>query len=149
MHTTLRIPIHSFVDLITNSSSEVFVSASQKSVDTVKELVGNLLALSGCPVQPEELFSFELVNTYRARDYRDVELSKEEYLKELETPDNRFLEKDGSPINSEDGYENEYGGTMSSIRVTALDPNSPKAKEVAKVLSSLDNLFDLEATYNG
>ena len=31
------IPIHSFVDIITNSSSELFICETKKSVDAVKE----------------------------------------------------------------------------------------------------------------
>lgn len=39
----IRIPIHSFVDLITNSSSETYVSATDKSIETIKNLVDELL----------------------------------------------------------------------------------------------------------
>lgn len=44
---SISIPIHSFVDLITNSSSETYVTATKKSVTTLKELVDSLLAGTG------------------------------------------------------------------------------------------------------
>ena len=39
MIQTLQINIHSFVDLITNSSSELFICSTNKAVEAVKELV--------------------------------------------------------------------------------------------------------------
>ena len=39
MKNLLVIPVHSFVDLITNSSSELFVCNGNKSVEAVKEIM--------------------------------------------------------------------------------------------------------------
>lgn len=45
MRPTAIIPVHSFADLITNSSSELFVCATKKSVDAVKETLTELAKL--------------------------------------------------------------------------------------------------------
>jgi len=39
----LIVPVHSFVDLITNSSSELFICETKKSVDAVKKILKTLL----------------------------------------------------------------------------------------------------------
>jgi hypothetical protein len=44
MKTVLAITIHSFVDLITNSSSELFVCDGKKSLETVEEVILKLAA---------------------------------------------------------------------------------------------------------
>ena len=44
---SISIPIHSFVDLITNSSSETYVTATKKTVKTLEELVDSLLEGTG------------------------------------------------------------------------------------------------------
>ena len=53
MKTAFVIKTHSFVDLITNSSSELFICDTKKTVDMVKELLQTLLdthnKLSECP----------------------------------------------------------------------------------------------------
>ncbi len=41
----ILVPIHSFVDLITNSSSELFVCDTKKSVEAVKEIIEKLAEL--------------------------------------------------------------------------------------------------------
>lgn len=54
------IPVHSFVDLITNSSSEIFVSADQDTVNAVKKLVNTLLTAGGGKLTADDLFTFKL-----------------------------------------------------------------------------------------
>ncbi len=47
MPTILIIRPHSFVDLITNSSSELFVCSTDKTVEAVKEIIEKLIAMHG------------------------------------------------------------------------------------------------------
>ena len=48
------------VDLITNSSSELFVSATSSTEKAVKELVENLLLAGGCRFKADDLFDISL-----------------------------------------------------------------------------------------
>jgi len=57
---TLYIPVHSFVDLITNSSSEIFVSADQNTLNAIEALVQNILIAGGSTAKASDLFTFEL-----------------------------------------------------------------------------------------
>lgn len=59
-HVILR--VHSFVDIITNSSSEIFVEANENTIKNVKTLVDSLLTLAGSSQKSDDLFEFELVN---------------------------------------------------------------------------------------
>ena len=45
MKETLLLKTHSFVDVITNSSTELFVGESSKSVDFIKEMLLEYLQL--------------------------------------------------------------------------------------------------------
>ena len=45
--TTFTICIHSFVDLITNSSSESFVAANDRTLETVRKIVNATLKAGG------------------------------------------------------------------------------------------------------
>ena len=56
----ITVNLHSFVDLITNSSTEIFVEASQSTIDAVKEVVDNLLEVAGSDLKADDLFEFEL-----------------------------------------------------------------------------------------
>ena len=79
----ITIRIHSFVDIITNSSSEIFVEANEKTIENVKNLVNSLLALAGSQSTCDDLFEMELVNRnnveeddedYFEPDYPEVDL---------------------------------------------------------------------------
>ena len=61
MQTTYLIRIHSFVDLITNSSTELFISANDKSAETVRAVIDNILSLGGSTLKANDLFKIELV----------------------------------------------------------------------------------------
>ena len=54
------IPIHSFVDLITNSSSETYINADKNTVEAIKLLVDNILKSGGSDKKCDDLFKVEL-----------------------------------------------------------------------------------------
>jgi len=130
MQNSYIIRVHSFVDLITNSSTEIFVSANDKSAETVQAVIDNILALGGSVTKAKDLFTVELV---------------------VEDPDSyptKFYPVDsekGQIIIEECGSDN---GVTQHIRLTPL-VDSPEAKQVAKVMSSLTSLFTIEESYNG
>lgn len=43
----MRIPLHSFIDLITNSSSETFVASDRQTVSSLEKLVDSILTAGG------------------------------------------------------------------------------------------------------
>lgn len=58
---TIKIPIHSFVDLTTNSSSEVFVEATDSTVKCIEDIVNNILLSQGITDKTcGDLFDIEL-----------------------------------------------------------------------------------------
>lgn len=59
---TIILKIHSVVDIITNSSSEIFVEATDKTIENVKTLVDSLFALSGSTLKCDDVFLLELVD---------------------------------------------------------------------------------------
>lgn len=59
--STYIIRIHSFVDLITNSSTELFISASKHTLDGVKSVINAVLTMGGSTLKADDLFEFALV----------------------------------------------------------------------------------------
>lgn len=56
---TVRVPLHSVIDLITNSSTEIFVY-SENSVEPAKELINEILKLQGIDKKCEDLFDIRV-----------------------------------------------------------------------------------------
>ena len=171
MTRSLTISVHSMVDLITNSSSEIFISAKDSSVKTIKKMIASIIAASGSTKTVNELFTIEPAIRYETGDGDDVCLTdtaavtrfnkflktyKSEPIASVEEIDefgiDDFREKLGIEYGDEKDPENnknflrvmnnEY--TENRIVVTAL---TPEGKDAAKILSALEELFDIESQY--
>jgi hypothetical protein len=59
---TLLIPLHSFVDVITNSSSEVYVTSDRATITAVKQMVDAVLKAGGSKKTCDELVNISLVS---------------------------------------------------------------------------------------
>lgn len=169
MKSTTIIPVHSFIDLITNSSTEIFVSANTGAIKTIKQLVENLLTIGGGTLTADQVFKFETVYACE-HDYDEVFMSKDEMKAkkaELKAKLEKAAKKTDEDIPSdeddsddpEDRDEFEKLGwkfwdkddeqTTIAVRVTALVTDDSTAVKAAKILSDLDSLFTYEEKYNG
>jgi hypothetical protein len=121
MHS-ITIPVHSFVDVITNSSSEVFVTCNGKTIEVVKSIIKLFLENANIASPVDDLFVVELVFDNRDED-------DEDYV---------CTDPDGG------GYED--GPT--SLRVRLKDPNNPNFGELVKLLNELNQCFSGEEYAN-
>ena len=80
---TITFKLHSFVDLITNSSSEVFVCATDKTISTLHEVINHILKASNQPqLKSEQLFDIKLaVNVEDVYNEETKKYTSETYLK--------------------------------------------------------------------
>ena len=61
---TLVISPHSFVDLITNSSSELFICDTKKSIDTVKEIVIEVVKITNQKMKLKEEKEYDISSVF-------------------------------------------------------------------------------------
>jgi hypothetical protein len=52
--------VHSFVDLITNSSTEIYIAATESTIEGIKNIINNILSLGGSKFTADDLFEFSL-----------------------------------------------------------------------------------------
>lgn len=55
------IKVHSFTDAISNSSSETFISCSNETVSTIRQIIDNILIISGSKKSTNDYFTLDLV----------------------------------------------------------------------------------------
>ncbi len=74
---TYIIHIHSFVDLITNSSTEIYIQATDKTVASIKEIINNILEMGGSDATCDDLFVISTFNLDERgyESYRDIYLN--------------------------------------------------------------------------
>lgn len=144
MKTQLVINIHSFVDLITNSSSEIYVYASNGTIKSVKELINNLLKGVGSDKTADDLFTFDV----------GVEIDNPETRAQIEARGEKYTWEITVSANSPEGKTaiEEYRGNypkQTSLIVTAKEGTPDSIKLAALTLANLTGLFDMESCYNG
>jgi len=59
---SVSIKVHSTVAIITNSSTEIFVEATENTIENVKNLINALLSLAGSDKKCDDLFDIKLNN---------------------------------------------------------------------------------------
>lgn len=56
----ITIRLHSFADLITNSSTSIYVAADESTIKSIKEIIDNILKIGGSTLTANDLFKFSL-----------------------------------------------------------------------------------------
>lgn len=77
----LEVSLHSFVDVITNSSTTIY-TFSESSVEPAKKLVNAFAKLMGYPKAAEEMFFFECFPSFHEQWDSYVEAKEEDELTE-------------------------------------------------------------------
>jgi len=118
--TSIKIHVHSFVDLITNSSTEIYIMASDKTIKTMRKLVNDILVAGKSNYTCDQLFS--------------IEIDKEEFEAYYDQPYDEWAQ----------------GGESRNVQVVvkSLVKDEEAADEAAKVLSSLTSMFEISESYN-
>ena len=162
MKTSVILPVHSFVDVITNSSSEIFVAADQNTVKAIKKLVDNIISASAFgndAVNAElpaadDLFTFELVTLCYDENCDEVYLTasevkkKRKELDEITDNPDKHTEQLVEAAELWEFRDDENGYPVTSVRIEVKDKTNKSAVAAAKVLSNLTGIFNIEATYN-
>ena len=127
----IDIKIQSISDIITNSSSEIFTIYKKSGFKTIRDIVDELLSLTGSDKTFDDLFELKI---------RTTEEADEDYVNSGSNQDfiDWCMDRD-SDINID--YKDPY---IESYTIVA---KSDEAKSVADKLSNLDNLFEYIWTY--
>src|ERR1019366_2959664 len=56
----ITLKVHSFIDIITNSSTEIYIQASEKTMQSIKSLVNSILSIGDSKLTCDEIFTMEL-----------------------------------------------------------------------------------------
>lgn len=122
----LMISIQSVTDIITNSSSEIFVIYRKSDFEFIKEIINELLKLAGSNKTFDDLFELKIWTTEEA---------EEDYAKSSSSQDfiDWCMDKD---LDIDIDERNPY------IESYTIDAKSEEAKLVAYKLSNLAFLFE-------
>lgn len=116
--TKITLKVHSFIDIITNSSTEIYIQASESTITSIKSLVNSLLSIGGSTLKCDDIFVMRLVSD---------------------------REDDGDDDGEEE--ENDYDEDYTNVAVS-VNPiiEGDAAKTASKILSNLTDLFNIDSS---
>jgi len=137
--TTVKIPFHSMIDLITNSSTEIFVD-SENSIEPAKAVMAELLKLNHSLKTVDEIFTFtveedlevladvlsEHLGDYDEETYNELGLEKANYKESYDICEKYAKDIQDGKIEKPDYLDdmlndNEYN-IDSKLVITSNDP---------------------------
>lgn len=152
MKVTLR--VHSFIDIITNSSTEIYVQASDSTVKGVKKLIDALFKSMGVQYKAADMFEF----SFSGGPYDEYQSALKQYADEIAEA-KQEAEANGDTLDVQEFLSEEFGVNgpdyddegLSDIRLHV--EVKPKFKDyqdlkiAAEILSDLTGLFGMQASY--
>lgn len=145
--------INSMTDVITNSSTSVFVVYAEHNIDSIKELVNSILAIDG-RYTFDDLFNISLEFDYDVIEHYSEELSEEfsefaqdgaDYEEILMSYDKEKKSRLAEELWDLIGYDYDYynKSPYEYIEVT-VKKDSPEVEKAAELISNIDRIFDLD-----
>lgn len=126
--------VQSVSDIITNSSSEVFMVYSDQSFKQIKELVNAILAING-----ENKYTFD--DLFEVEANMDKEWFLEQYPEYDGLSDEELLEK------ARQYDEENYGEGYPYVNGYVVTAKNVAHDDIAAKLSSLDKIFESYVSY--
>ncbi len=127
----IYIPIHSIVDLITNSSSELFVTSTNDTPAAATALINDFLKLSGSNKTSTDLFNIKTVYGIKG-EYTDYSWKYFDSTNDLNT----WREE-----NDIEEYD-EYYATAQFLSVESKNDDDMAARKIAESFAKFINSLD-------
>lgn len=161
----MKFYLQSFNDIVTNSSMEVYQEATEYTVESIKEIINTILKIAESDKKCDDLFTVYIDYENMFEDYfEDIarrcngneELERQ--LDEIQTSRESYsvlynkclgmITDNGFPTIEEfvRNYDSEWRYPSTEVRII---PKVPCTKSELKILDRINDLFNLEAQYDG
>lgn len=65
----IKINFHSFIDVITNSSTEIYIQITDKTIDFIKNIINSSLKIAKSELTADDLFEFSISDPSNENNY--------------------------------------------------------------------------------
>lgn len=153
----LVIPIHSFIDVVTNSSTSIYVGCHDNTIEYAKELIDTLLQVAGSDKKVDDLFTFEIhadfdyecdkIMENLSEYYPESELEDISWDKEKELAKAIFDKMNSGEIEPHDAFGTD--GQWDFDTRTLIIKSKENDQLSIDLSQRLQNIFSIEAERDG
>lgn len=154
----LKLKTHSIIDVITNSSTEIFISSNNKTIEVAKEFINSLLKATGSKKEADDLFDFitlpefhhenyiatmakEMYNEDRYYNLPEDKLDAIHKMYEMALRNDRLRPKNWDKLGSD--YDHSPTEEHSDDKIPVLIPKTTDENSLY-LLSWFTDMFDME-----
>lgn len=151
----LLIPIHSFIDVITNSSTSVYVGCHSNTVKFAKDLVNDLLKAAGSEKNADDVFIFSIQADFECEHnkiynnlseyYEDEELEGLDYTSKNKLAKSIFDKMISGEIEQHNGWGNNYDDYDTRTLLITSKTDDQFSIDLG---SSIESIFSIEGGYD-
>lgn len=155
--SSIYIPIHSFSDLITNSSSETYVCATDSTEKCVKDIINSLLKFAGSTQTADDLFEFDFAYTIDVgRDFaekaKSVGIDGGSHWYGIPATKSQIVAF--AALLTEDELEDftfpwDKEGYNINLKVIPKDKTNKDTQMIARLLEHMQETYNCSSEYNG
>lgn len=136
---------HSFVDLITNSSTEIYISCHTKTIEYLKEFIDSLLKTAGSDKKAVDLFDFKVMKKVDFDGLDESDYSPKEWKKLEKEASKSWGEVDKECVTKEDFESENDDYEDHNLIIIPKDKN----QETIDLVAQITKIFNIEGSFNG
>ena len=156
MKTNFILDIHSVLDVITNSSTSVYVGCHSNTIKFATEMINDLLKAAGSEKSADDVFEFKINVDYDNESDRIYD-NLEEYYSEEELEGKDFTAKGelarivfdkmcSGEIEQHSGWGESYGGFDDRNLIITSKTDDTFTMNLA---SKVESIFSIDGSYDG
>ena len=145
MKQVLIIPLHSFVDVITNSSTVIYTGVQENAIDAMKGIINEVLRAAGSEKTSDDLFEISVLSREKIGEEllgrEDIEAHSAEYWDLYDEVDEKLADMPGQISADDVGYAIDgsvYTGAV--ITVTSKFDN-PQTTVISDLLGKIFSVY--------
>lgn len=138
---SIVINIHSFIDVITNSSTEIYCNAKDNALEMIEEVVQKVLTAAGSDKKFSDLFECWYIAWDAMERQDDEELEEKDFTKEEIKKIKDWKILTWQEVDKVKEFMRDEDWSFLSVKVTAKNSDEDFA--------DLFDIFEYEESYNG
>lgn len=141
----LTINLHSFVDVITNSSTVIYTGVQDNAIDAMKGIINEVLRAAGSEKTSDDLYEISVLSREKIReellDREDIEEHSEEYWDLCDAADEKLADMPGQISADDVGYAIDASVHTGAVITVTSKLDNPQTTVVSDLLGKIFSVY--------
>ena len=141
----LTINLHSFVDIITNSSTVIYTGVQDNAIDAMKGIINEVLRAAGSEKTSDDLYEISVLSREKIREEllnrEDIEEHSEEYWDLYDEVDEKLADMPGQISADDVGYAVDGSVYTGAVITVTSKLDNPQTTVISDLLGKIFSVY--------